>query len=160
MKPSLRWPLLIAGLLTVHAAAMITYAVIASSNPSYAVEKDYYQKALHWDEKRAQDAANTSLGWEAAVSARPGDQPGKAVLTITLRDRGGEPVGGAAAHVEVFHMADSGRVLEADLEETSPGTYGATLPMERDGKWELRLRARRGKDLFTAALKQYLVVTP
>ncbi|NOZ95105.1 MAG: hypothetical protein GXP47_10260 [Acidobacteria bacterium] len=160
MKASIRWPLVIAGLLTLHAAGMVTYAVIASSNPSYAVEKDYYPKALHWDDKRAQDAANAALGWTATVTARPGEQPGRAALTVTLTDRHRRPVTGAAVHLKAFHMADSNRVLGANLGEVSTGTYAAELPMNRDGKWEIRLRARRGSDLFTPVLTQYLVVTP
>ncbi len=160
MRASIRWPLVIAGLLTLHAAGMVTYAVIASSNPSYAVEKDYYPKALHWDDKRAQDAVNAALGWTATVAARPGEQPGRAALTITLTDRHGRPVTGAAVHLEAFHMADSNHVLDAELGEASPGSYAAELPMGRDGKWEIRLRARRGGDLYTSVLKRYLVVTP
>lgn len=159
MKPSIRWPLLIAGLLTLHAAGMVTFAVIASSDPSHAVEKDYYRKALHWDEHRAQLAADAALGWKAEVTARPA-QPGLAAVTISLTDRDGRPVTGASAHLEAFHMARGKRILESGLEETAPGVYTATLPMRRDGKWELRLRARRGGDLFTAVLKRYLVVTP
>ncbi|HHQ48186.1 MAG TPA: hypothetical protein ENK19_04800 [Acidobacteria bacterium] len=159
MKPSVRWPLLIAGLLTLHAAGMVTFAVIASSDPSHAVEKDYYQKALHWDEHRAQLAADAALGWQAEATARPA-QPGLAAVTIALTDHDGQPVTGASAHLEAFHMARGKRILESDLEETAPGVYTATLPMRRDGKWELRLRAQRGDDLFTAVLKRYLVVTP
>jgi nitrogen fixation protein FixH len=160
MKPSIRWPLLIAGLLTLHAAGMVTFAVIASSDPSHAVEKDYYRKALHWDDKRAQDAANAALGWRAAVSAHPGAQPGQAAVSLTLVDRDGRPVTGAAVHLATFHMARGNEILEADLQETAPGVYTASLPMHRDGKWELRLRARRNGHLFTAILKRYLVVTP
>ncbi len=158
MRASLKWPLLIAGALTLHAAVMVGFAVIAASDSSYAVEKDYYQKAVHWDETMAQEAANAALGWQAEAQVQPA--PGKTTLRISLKGPDHQPIVGAAAHVEVFHMADSSHPLQADLQEESPGIYAAFLPMRRDGKWEIRLNAKRGKQLYTATLKEYFVISP
>ena len=43
-------------------ASGLLLVLSAASDPSYAVEEDYYQKALAWDEKRAQYHTNEVLG--------------------------------------------------------------------------------------------------
>jgi len=155
-KAAFSWPLIIGGLLTVHVLTMLTFVWIANSNPSYAVEKDYYQKALHWDDRRGQEAINAFLGWSMEVSVDRTDPTGP-VLQARLTGPSG-PVTGAALRVEAFHMAHSADVLEATLEEAGPGLYRASLPMRHDGRWELRFTADRGEEHFTHTLKTHLVV--
>jgi len=161
VRPNRTWPLIIGGLLAVHVVAMLAFVWIATSDPSYAVEKDYYQKAIHWDDKRAQDARNAELGWRLAVQVlrplRPGQQP---TLRVRLVDGGGAPLIGATIGLDTFRTAMSGDPLQATLAEEGGGAYAAALPMFHDGKWELRFKVERGRDVFTYTEKRYLVVTP
>jgi len=161
MKPEVKWPAIIIGALTVHALAWIAVAVLATSNPSYAVEEDYYDKALAWDAKRHQDAVNADLGWTlgAAVDA-PAVAGGPAIVTATLVDRDGQPVDGATVAIEAFHNARADLILRARLGAAGEGRYTAELPMRRDGRWEMRFTAQRGVDRFTAVVADHFVVTP
>ncbi len=156
LKPGLAWPLILGGLLTAHVVTMLAFVWIANSNPSYAVEKDYYQKALEWDSHRAREAASAALGWTVKVSVDR-DAPEGPVLRVRLTGPEG-PVTGASLHVEAFHMAHSADPLEARLRESGPGLYTAAMPMRHNGKWEVRLVADRGEDHFTHTVKTFLVV--
>src|SRR5690606_17799921 len=66
-----RWMYIFIGLLVVHAGSMITMAVIASSDSSFAVEPNYYEQALNWDAAAAQKEHNATLGWKAGVTVSP-----------------------------------------------------------------------------------------
>ena len=68
---NIRWPVIIVSALAIHAVASLVVVLIAVSDPSRAVETDYYQKALRWDDKKAQDARNLSLGWSLATETEP-----------------------------------------------------------------------------------------
>ena len=43
---------------------------VATSDGSFAVEPDYYQKALHWDDARSAAAENAGLGWTVELDGR------------------------------------------------------------------------------------------
>jgi nitrogen fixation protein FixH len=161
MKPEFKWPAIIVGALTVHALAWVAVAVLATSNPSYAVEEDYYDKAVAWDAKRHQDAVNADLGWTLDATVIPATSPGgPAVLTATLVDRSGEPVDDAAIAVEAFHNARADLILHAQLGVDGGGRYTAELPMRRNGRWELRFTAQRGSERFTSVVVDHFTVTP
>lgn len=161
MRPEIRWPVIIVVALGVHAVAWLGVAWLATSNPTYAVEEDYYAKAMAFDQTRAQRARNAELGWNLSVAATPAPVAGaEATLTVALTDRSGAPVDGATVVVEAFHNVRADRILEARLRPFEPGRYAASLPMSRDGLWELRFTVSRGTEVFTDIVRQHLVVTP
>ena len=49
MKRGGWWPIAITGVLAATVAANIWVAKIASDDPSFAIEQDYYRKAITWD---------------------------------------------------------------------------------------------------------------
>jgi nitrogen fixation protein FixH len=153
------WPYLIGGALALHVAASLVVVYVATSNPSYAVEEDYYAKSMAWDATRAQARVNANLGWALAVSANPPSAPGaQPVLEVRLSDAAGAPVDGAVVAVEAFHNARSHDIIRAPLEGAGNGLYRAALPMRRDGRWELRFTVDRGTDHFTFSETRHLVV--
>jgi hypothetical protein len=160
VKKGAVWPWLIAGALALHVVVSLIVVVFATSDPSYAVEEDYYQKAIDWDLKRAQDRTNENLGWffefDVAPPARPGDQPR---LEVTLADGDGAPLTGATVAVEAFHNTRSGDILRAVLTPSDkPGVYYATLPMRHNGRWELRFTVDQGGRRFSHNETRHLVV--
>jgi hypothetical protein len=160
VKKGAVWPYLIVGALAIHVAVSLAMVVIATSDPSYAVEEDYYQKAIDWDLKRAQDRANRDLGWRFDFSVAPpehsGDQP---VLEVTLRDANGHPLAGAAVSVEAFHNSRSGDILRADLGPAErAGVYRTTMPMQHNGRWEMRFTVHRDGQEFTSNETRHLFV--
>ena len=159
MKPGSWWPPIIAGALAFHVISSLVVVYVATSDPSYAVEDNYYQKAVAWDEKRAQDRVNADLGWSLEFSVepptRPGEQPG---LEVTLLDADGRPLAGAAVAVEAFHNARGDDIIRNVLTDAGDAVYRASLPMSRNGRWELRFTVSRGEDTFTYSETRHLFV--
>lgn len=149
------WPLIVLGLLALGVGANVVLLVKANADPSFAVEPDYYRKALDWEKTQAQARVNGELGWEAAVDVAPkAGTPGRAVVRARLTDRLGAAVVGARVSLEAFHNSRSADRIEATLSDAGSGAYLADVPMRREGLWEFRVRAERGKDVFTAVLDQ------
>ena len=159
MKKGSLWPWIIAGALALHVIASLVVVFVATSNPSYAVEEDYYQKALHWNDKRAQDRTNEELGWILNLTVRPTATPGEQpTLEVHLADAGGEPVDGAVVAVETFHNTRADDILRARLDPVGEGVYRTTLPMRHNGRWELRFTVDHGQDHFTHTETRHLYV--
>jgi nitrogen fixation protein FixH len=154
-----RWPAIVIGALTLHALAWLAVVYLATSNPSYAVEDDYYAKALRWDASRDQERANAALGWRLDISAEPApESAGEAAVEVALADPSGSPLDGAEVSLTAFHNSRAGEILRVSLHPAGAGRYRASLPMVRNGLWELRVTARRGPDLFTHRETRHLVV--
>jgi nitrogen fixation protein FixH len=159
VKPGSLWPAVIAGALALHVVASLVVVIIATSDPSYAVEEDYYQKALHWDDKRAQDRSNESLGWSIDFSVDPPAQPGdRPMLEMRLHDGVASALNGAVVSVEAFHNARSGDIVRIQLKPAGDGVYRAPFPGDRNGRWELRFTIERGNDRFTHSETRHLFV--
>ncbi len=155
----IRWPAFIAGALALQVIASLVTIYLATSNPSYAVEDDYYQKALAWNAKRAQDRRNLKLGWTLTYEVEPATTAGdQAALSVVLTDTDGSPVDGALLELEAFHNARADDVLRARLDGHGDGRYSTSLPMTRRGVWEVRFVAERGEDRFTHTETRYLAL--
>ena len=150
MKTGSWWPPIIVGALAFHVISSLVVVYVATSDPSYAVEDDYYQKAVAWDEKRAQDRVNADLGWSLEFSVEPPTGPGEQpALEVTLRDANNEHLIDAVVTVETFHNARGDDIIRDVLTDAGDGVYRASLPMRRNGRWELRFTVDRGADHFT-----------
>ena len=142
------WPVAIVALLVGSAGANIGFMLIASRDASFAVEPDYYKKAVAWDRAMQQERANVALGWTAAAALERTGRS-QARLAVRLLDRTGAPVDGASVEVETFASARARDRLSARLAAAGDGRYAAALPAGHTGLWEIRLRAARGGDVFT-----------
>ncbi len=157
MRPEIRWPLFIIGLLVLQVGLGIFFFFKATSDPSFAVEEDYYQKAVNWEAKQAQDRNNTELGWTLNPSVGMiNDDQATRILTAELIGRDSNPITGATIRVETFHNVRSGEILRADLDETVPGHYEIQLPMLRAGLWEIRFTAELGSERFTHTARAHV----
>ena len=161
MKPEVRWPLFIVGLLALQILFGIFFVWRATSDPSFAVEEDYYRKAVNWEETQAQRSRNQALGW--SVDERLVPPPvlgGKPTLEVTLTDAEGQPISGATVEVETFHNVRASAVLRAVLVEREPGVYAAEMAMTRPGLWEIRTTVDHAGERFTHATKSHLDPRP
>jgi nitrogen fixation protein FixH len=151
------WPLVIVGLLLGSIVANLGLMVLASNDRSFAVEKDYYRKALAWDETMAQERRNAELGWSLEATLAPAaGSTHHARLDVTVRDASARPIEGARVTVEALQSARASQVFPATLSPRGDGRYAATLPSSRHGLWELRFRIERGGDIFTAVVARDL----
>lgn len=150
------WTGAVVGLLGLCIAAQVTLLVFAISEPSAAAEPDYYRKAVHWDEHRAQLAQNEALGWRLTVA--PGEllPDQRRELRVALVDRAGHPLTGAQVRVHGFHKARRAQVLRATFSAAPRGGYVAALPLRRTGLYELRFEVTRGGERFTQVVERDL----
>jgi len=155
MKKGWHWPVVIVALLGSGVGANVYLLMRAVGDPSFAVEPDYYAKAIAWDAHQRQARENLDLGWRVGIDVAPASlATGHAKVVASLRDRDGQPVPGAAMTLEAFHNARAGQVLTVDLAETAAHDYAAEAAIVRPGLWEFRVVARRGAQTFTAVVDQ------
>ena len=150
MKRGTAWPVAVGVILGTCVAANLWLLRLASGDPSFAIEENYYQRALHWDDELAQRRHNAALGWQLSPALSPISANSGAELRLTLRDATGKPLEGAAVTVRALHNARAGEPLDAELQPRGAADFAARLPMRRPGLWELRFEVRRGTDRFTA----------
>ena len=160
MKKGSLWPWVIGAALAVHVVTSLVVVAIATSDASYGVEEDYYQKAVNWDQKKAQDRINEDLGWtldfEVAPPEKPGEQP---TLEVRLSNASGDPLTGAAVALETFHKARSDEIIRIALDGSEePGFYTAPPAMRRNGLWELRFTVDHDGNHFTHTETRHLFV--
>ena len=148
----LGWPIAMSLILAATVVVNLWVMHLARSDPSFAVETDYYARAVHWDDELEQRRRNEALGWQLAPSLARGDGD-STLLRVRLADAAGRPLGGAAVAVEAFAVARSARIERATLAVApgdEPGAYDGRLRMAQPGLWELRVVATRGGERFTA----------
>lgn len=147
------WPAFVVGILVLGVGVNVVLLVVANSDPSFAVEEDYYDKALRWDDRRAQEAANVALGWQFEFAAVPDLDASEGTpvmqLTVAVRDADGVTVDGAVVRLETFPLARSAEVGRVRLDGRGEGLYRTTLPLSRPGIWEFRFEVVAGDDTFT-----------
>jgi nitrogen fixation protein FixH len=155
MKKGWYWPFLLVGLLASGVGANLYFMSRAVSDPSFAVEPDYYAKAIAWDAHQTQARDNAALGWTLALDVAAADPgTGRARVVASLLDRNGLPVRGLTVALEAFHNARASQVVKATLAETAEHAYAADVAVSRPGFWEFRVAAARGTEVFTAVVDQ------
>jgi nitrogen fixation protein FixH len=129
---------------------MFVMVYLAISDGSFAIEPDYYQKGLNWDDTAAQLRNNQRLGWKADVQV--GEDVSvlsERTVSCSLTDQAGRGLDGAEVELEAFpHVRGSERATVA-LSPAGNGLYQAKLRFGRKGVWEFRFVARRGPETFT-----------
>ncbi len=149
-----RWPTLIAVALLGNVALGVVLIRVAGGDEHFAVEPNYYRKAVDWDSTAAQAERNRALGWEvtpqlAALAA--GTAP---TLHLLVRTGAGAPVIGATVSLEAMPVAYADEVLRAVLPASDAlGRTSVPVGMARTGLWELRLSVLRGTERFTTNLR-------
>jgi hypothetical protein len=146
------WPWVPVGLLAAMLAGLGTMAAIAVNDPGFALERDYYAKAVRYDAEITQRAQNARLGWVLAMSADAAAPHSPSLLTLKVDGAQG-PIAGARVRVEAFENARASLVLDAELLQTAPGVYQARLPLRRSGLWEFRFAVVRGAERFTGVVR-------
>jgi hypothetical protein len=148
------WPTLIVTALLGNVILGIFLVRVANSDPSFAVEPDYYRKAVGWDSVRQQAEINRELGW-IATAHLPAVQPGEPeAIEIELTDDSGRPITNATVNIEAMPVAFANRVNSGRLNVTSdPGRYSGNVVVDLTGLWEFRLVATRDDVRFTHTIR-------
>lgn len=146
MKRGLQWPIGVAVVLVLTVAANIYVMMRANDDPSVAIAKDYYQRAVRFDADQALRQRSARLGWRVSLDAVR-TSPGEATVTAALLDSTGAPVRGAVVRIAAHAVARSNDVFTATA-TTAGDRYLAILPVNRGGLWDLDVEAVRGSERF------------
>ena len=131
---------------------LVTMATIASRDPGFAVEKDYYKKAVGYDATEAQARENARLGWriECTLERRGTELEVAAVV----KDRDGARIDGATVDVEAFANARASNIAEARLAPDANSTYSARVPLRDRGLFELRFVVQARGSRYTEVVRR------
>lgn len=149
-----RWVWVPVGLLVASTLGVGSLAAIAVHDPSFALEPNYYDKALHWDLTQAQAADNQRLGY--AIRLDRGmtlDAAGKASVRVRIVDASGRDANDAIVSGLAFANAYAGDSTPLVFERVESGVYAATWRARHLGLWELRLIVDRGSARVTSTLR-------
>jgi len=147
------WPTIIITVLTTYVVFGLIAARVASHDPNFAVEPDYYRKAVAWDSTVAQATRSAALGWRLTPTLDPIANGAAAPLTIVLRDSSGAPITATQVSVEARQVAHADVVVHATLTPRADGAYCALLPLSHAGLWEFQVVASRGADQYSTNLR-------
>ena len=144
------WIGLVVALLGGQIALLVTMAYIATSDGSFAVEPDYYQKGLHWEDTATQLRQNARLGWTARIDVSQAvTAGGERTVTCRLTNRDGTPLDGATIGLVAFAHTRGSQRSSATLLPAGSGAYTLAMRFARHGVWEFRVVVHRGPETFT-----------
>jgi nitrogen fixation protein FixH len=155
------WSSLIIGLLVLQVGLCFVGVYCATrvgAGKNAVVEADYYNKALHWDQKQALLRASRELGW--GVDLTVGDvatTQGARALMLKLADAQGVAISDAEVQVAFFHHARPLELRQVELKTSGAGTYANSLPLDRRGIWEFRLTIHRGGKIYVETIERELL---
>lgn len=145
-----RWALFPVGLLAILVSVQLVLFTLSRNDPSFAVEPEYYQKAVSWDQQQEQRQTNVELGWHTLVALEQGPTP---ELKVQLTDDAGKPLVQARVTAVAFANARAALVQELTLQEAPAGTYTTPLRLVHPGEWEIRLNVNHGNQTFTHVVR-------
>lgn len=152
-RRALHWPFAMVLLLAAVVVTNIRVAMIAADDPSFAIEPDYYRKAVAWDSAMAQAERNVALGWKVVPSLDAFTPDSGAALRVRLLDATGAPVSQAEISVTALHNARAADAHTLSMHADGDRGYVVTLPVDRAGQWELRFDVVRGADRYTTSTR-------
>ena len=152
------WAWLPAGLLGTMFIGLGTLAYIAIDDPSFALEPNYYDKAVHWDKSQSEARESNLLGLKLELTAplRIATN-GTVSVQLGVKDRKDLAVAGAEVEIEAFPNAYAGRIEHVTLRETAPGVYTGELARGVLGLWELRVVIKQGALRYRQVLRHDVV---
>ncbi len=152
------WLLGMIGLIVLVLGVNGAFVWFAMHNRSTLVDRDYSTK------NRKTNAAVVSglqeqkaLAWRTTIR-----QPGAIAMNspvayeIGVADRAGAPVSGTV-EVEAYRASDASKDFTTTFSETSPGNYQGYISFPLKGYWELRIRIRRGEEMFEVNTGRFMV---
>lgn len=154
MNAAKLWPAGLAAILCVTVAVNGYLLWVANDRDAFAVEPDYYRKAVAWDSTLAERRRSAELGWTIDAALAPAASGAR--LEVALADRAGAALRAADVDVEAIHNREPERAVSVRLRSGEDGRAVADVPLRHAGLWELRFVVRRGADRYSATLRRDL----
>jgi hypothetical protein len=125
---------------------------------STLVDHEYSTRDRKSDTETIDDIqAQNALAWKITIKL-----PKMVVLAtpaayeIDVADRQGAPVNGEM-EVVAYRASDADKDFAIPFKEVSSGKYQGYISFPLKGYWELRIRVKRGKDVFEVGSSKFLV---
>ncbi len=151
------WPTAIATVLLGNVVLGLVLMRVAGSDEHFAVEPDYYRKAVAWDSTMVSAERSAALGWSLVTQITPVRPGSPSRFAVTVHDSLGAAVTGASVRVDAFPVAYAAEVQHAPLSFDPEGEeYATTLDLSRSGLWEMRVAVGRGSEQFSAVIRMQL----
>ena len=98
------WPIFLTSLITIHVVSVVVMVIVATHDSSFAVEPDWYQKSLHYDQT-AEQHANSRLNWSVQLEVgQPLTGTNLHNVTCAVLDGSGNPVEKATIDVVALRI--------------------------------------------------------
>ncbi|MEZ4701561.1 MAG: FixH family protein [Rhodothermales bacterium] len=150
-----QWPAFVIALLLTSVVTMSIVVFLARSDGGAQVIDDYYQKAVDYDVRRAEQARSDALGWSAAIEVTAHAE-GRLVRCV-IRDSAGAAVPGLNVTLTAYRPQFVDARAEVTLAATStPGTYEAIASLEGEGLWDFYVRATTDTSAFITNVRTEL----
>lgn len=151
------WIGLVIGLLSLNAVIGAALVYFAHSDPSHVIEKDYYAKAMAWDDHREQIARNKSLGWSVEIEPPHFRTPvQRRDVRLRLADEQGEAIEDASIEIVAYHNARSGDRQSVILSPEPNGGYEGEVRINRPGWWQFDVEVHFGGERFTDEQRHFI----
>ncbi len=145
----LAWTGIILGFFLIQAIIWTIAISITANDQSHAVVAGYDEKALKWDDEKAQQQSSNHLGWATELLVDPaGDIRGIHGVTIQLKDAKQIPLSGATIEVEAFHCAKASQPQKIKFDEINDGTYAGFFQLQKAGKWQFTGTAKTAEGTY------------
>lgn len=152
------WFLGMIGLIITVLGVNGTFIWLATKNRPALVDREYSTKDRKSDTAALNDLqAHKAIAWKTTVKqpkAIAMNSP--AAYEISVVDRAGAPVSGTM-EVEAYRASDATRDFTTAFRETSPGSYQGYISFPLKGYWELRIRIKRGEEMFAVNTDRFMV---
>lgn len=152
------WFLGIAALMAVVLGVNGTFIWLAAKNRPALVDREYSARSGKSDAAALHDLeTHRSLAWRTTV--KPPENivvNAPAAYAISVADRVGAPVSGAM-EVTAYRAADAGQDFTTAFSEIMPGNYHGYINFPLKGYWELRIRTKRGDEVFEVNTGRFMV---
>ncbi|MEM1108574.1 MAG: FixH family protein [Planctomycetota bacterium] len=150
LRRQLSWPVIVVMLLGGHATLIITAVTMAVGGTGRGVVPDYYQKAIDYDQHKADLATSARLGWQLTLT--PGslvDADGQRIVSATLIDAQGHAVEQAEVHLRFVRLVD-GQTVDTVLSAHAKrlGVYEAVVHLPEAGWYQADLLAELETNRF------------
>ena len=151
------WTLFILGFFLIQAIIWSIAITWTLNDRSHAVVAGYDEKALLWDEQRAQQRASAKLGWRAGLHVDPvSDVRNQHIISLTITDAQDAPIAGASIELAAFHCARAGEPQQIELVETGEGIYAGTIRVGKTGLWQFEGQVNHRDGVLRIQEKQFL----
>jgi nitrogen fixation protein FixH len=136
MKRGAGWPIAIAALLGTCVGANLWLLNVASSDPAFAVERDYYQRAVNFERELAGWRDLEESGWRILPAIDSVRSNSSILVSLTLQRRQ-YPVDGASVQLRAAHVAYARTPIVTAMRPAGEGRYQVWLRGLRRGLWDL-----------------------